>query len=74
MLAVYTGSTIDSLHSLTASADQACSDQSMVVFNAVSRTTYWIAVDASRDAFFASVPGTEGKIKLTITCDAGSCK
>ena len=72
VLGVYTGPAVDELQPVAVSGDQACGDQSMVVFDAVAGRTYRIAVDAA-DYFLAFLPGIEGSIRLTLACDNGTC-
>jgi hypothetical protein len=63
LLAVYTGSSVDSLTPI-ASNDQGCGNQSRVVFNAVAGTTYRIAVDGWSNA--GTTTPAQGTIKLEL--------
>jgi hypothetical protein len=63
LLGVYTGSAVNALSEI-ASNDQACGNQSKVIFNATTGTTYRIAVDGWR----GPVPAfpAEGNVELRI--------
>ncbi len=69
LLAVYTGTAISALTSIASNDDSASGGStSQVIFNAVSGTTYRIAVDGYRDFFDAAESGT---ISLSLTLDTG---
>lgn len=63
VLAVYTGSAVNALTQIGANDDAGSSLQSQVIFNAVSGTTYQIAVDGYDTAV--------GNISLSLTASAG---
>ena len=53
VLAVYTGTSVNSLTRVTSNDDDPLTTQSQVTFNAAAATTYWIAVDGFNGGSFA---------------------